>query len=188
MAAGVTIKLDGLEHVRKRIRDSSGPVDKMFKQWGRKYLGFIDQRFDKFSKGGGDWAKLDDSTVRRRRKGGKKRGGINRIKAIASRTGGKVAILADTGVLKGGLTVGSAGNMFKRTDKGIRVGFGGFAIHPGSRMLIRDLAIIHDQGVREKNIPQRQILVKPDARLRRRLNADLKKMLKTIAKEGERKL
>ncbi len=187
MAGKVEMNLKGIEHIRKRIADTSGPVDKMFKAWGEKYLGFVDQRFDKFSKGGGDWPKLKDSTVRRRRKGGKKRGGVSR--AVSRLTGGgKVAMLADTGVLKGGLTVGRSGNLFRRTSGGIRVGFGGLASHPGSKLTIRQLAIIHDQGVPEKNIPQRQILVKPDRRLRRRMNADLKKMLKQIAKEGERKL
>ena len=186
MASGVKFKFEGLRHIRKRLKDTSGPVDQMFKDWGEKYLGFVKRRFNKFSKGGGDWRKLDPATVRARRKGGKRKSGKRKR---AKKETSRVAILADTGILKGGLTVGKAGNLFKRTRKGIRVGFGGLNIHPETKGLtIKALAVIHDQGLPKKGIPQRQILVKPDERLKRRMKSDLRRTIKLIGQEAEQKL
>lgn len=41
-------------------------------KWGARYRSFVQERFDIFSKGGGDWPPLKASTVARRRKGRKK--------------------------------------------------------------------------------------------------------------------
>lgn len=48
---------------------ASGPVAVALKQWGFRYRSFVQERFDTFSKGGGDWPALALSTIRKRRKG-----------------------------------------------------------------------------------------------------------------------
>ncbi len=52
---------------------AEGPITVAFKQWAVRYRAYTQERFDKFSKGGGDWAPLKESTKRRRRTGKKKR-------------------------------------------------------------------------------------------------------------------
>lgn len=68
----VVIDLSGLKQFNQEINDqlqhrSQGPITKAFKQWGAIYRSFIKERFDIFSRGGGDWPPLAQSTMLARR-------------------------------------------------------------------------------------------------------------------------
>lgn len=157
MAKRVRLNIRGLKRFGREVRRSfgSGPIDSMYKKWGARYLAFTRRRFVKFSRGGGNWAPLDEKTVKQRRKG---------------RGRGRPATLRDTGTLLNALTVGAPGNMFRRTSRGIRVGFGGPARHPDGKATIADIARFHDAGAGD--LPQRRIIVVPDAPTIARMNAD----------------
>lgn len=47
---------------------ANGPIRKALKQWAVRYRSFAQERFDAYSKGGGDWAPLSPATIARRRK------------------------------------------------------------------------------------------------------------------------
>ena len=160
MAIG-TVKLDMrplkrfAAEVRRDLRtNGSGPIRQMLRQWGRRYLGFTKKRFLKLSRGGGDWKALASSTIRGRRK---PRGKTARSKT--RRTGGKVAILRDTGTLLAAVSKGNAGNLFKNIRNGVRVGIGPKK-HPNGKATLADIAEFHDAG--RGNLPKREIFVEPD--------------------------
>jgi hypothetical protein len=72
--AHVDVDLRGLEQFQSELdaqlsHQSEGPITKAFNQWAVRYRSFIKERFDLYSKGGGDWAPLKDSTKKRRRVG-----------------------------------------------------------------------------------------------------------------------
>ena len=167
-----TVKLDMrplkrfAAEVRRDLRtNGSGPVRQMLRQWGRRYLGFTKKRFLKPSRGGGDWKALAPSTIRGRRK---PRGTTARSKT--RRTGGKAAILRDTGTLVAALSVGGRGNMFKDIANGIRVGFQGGVKHPSGKATIAEIAVFHNVG--GGKVPQRAILVEPDRATIRAMEQD----------------
>jgi len=113
------------------------------------FKAFLQDRFDTFSKGGGDWAPLAESTIRRRRAGKK-----------GSR---RVSILRDTGLLFGALdptSVDPPGAISRRIPFGIEVGYGGPQRHGEGHATIADIASYHQEG--NKNLPQRKIIVPPD--------------------------
>lgn len=132
--------------------------------WARIYRSFTQERFDKFSKGGGNWAPLSMTTIIARRHGkggGGKRGGRALGRARAS-GGGQVSILRDTGALFSAIDPqfsGKPGQYQKDIPFGIEVGFGGPARHKGGRMTIADIAALHQAGARR--LPARPILVDP---------------------------
>lgn len=169
-----TVKLDMrplrrfAAEVRRDLRtNGSGPVRQMLRQWGRRYLGFTKKRFVKLSRGGGGWKPLASSTIRRRRK---PRGTTARSKT--RRTGGKAAILRDTGTLVAALSVGGRGNMFKDIPNGVRVGFKGGVKHPSGKVTIAEIAVFHNVGGKGGKPPQRAILVEPDRATIRGMNQD----------------
>lgn len=74
ISATVTIDLSKLVAFRKQVDDQlnhrqEGGITKAFKQWGVIYRSFVKERFDIFSKGGGDWPPLKDTTKQARRVG-----------------------------------------------------------------------------------------------------------------------
>lgn len=69
----VTLESSGLDAIVAGLAQSQGasppgPIRDMYMQWGRRAQGFNEERFDRFSIGGGDWAPLALSTIRARRK------------------------------------------------------------------------------------------------------------------------
>ena len=145
---------------------SNSPMRKAIRQWGVICRAWTLERFDKFSKGGGDWDKLKPSTIRGRRKGkGRKvkttTGGKGKARNVAQ---GTVAILADTGTLKGALepTIDrSSGALELFIENGIRVGYGGQARHESGDGTIAMIARVHQTGNPGKNLPARPIIVDP---------------------------
>ncbi len=152
--------------VRRGLRTPEGPVRDAFTQWQALYVGYIRQRFVQLSRsgGGGDWPKLAESTINRRRHGhgGRfRRGSRARARAVAT-GGGQVAILRDTGILLGTLEpmLGSTpGKVARHIPYGIQAGIGGPSRHPRGKATIADIAVMHHRG--GKNLPQRKILVDP---------------------------
>lgn len=150
-----------------------GPIDRVYRQWGARYLAFTRRRFAKQSRGGGDWTPLKPATIKRRRKGKGK--------------GASAAILRDTSTLFGALTIGAPGNLFKRIRKGIRVGFGGPARYvkgKGGHATITRIAQWHQEG--KGNLPERKILVEPDAATVRRMMGDAKRGFTRLGRSVER--
>jgi len=121
-------------------------VREVLKSWERLYVSFTLKRFDKFSRGGGDWPKLKAATIRRK---------------------GSSAILVDKRYLRLGLASG----IKSTSHSGSRIvfAFTNKSMHPEAKMSIAELATIHNDG--EGNNPQRRILVVPDQQTVKRLLA-----------------
>ena len=139
---------------------SSEPLGWMFTQWGNRYMTFTRVRYKKFSMGGGNWRPLKSTTTRRRKKARKSAKGKRRH-----------AILVENRTLFNALSPEFSGHLNERLREpaGVRVGFGN-APHDNDAITIRELAVIHDQGL--GHMPQRQILVKPDAKTVRDMMSD----------------
>ena len=162
-----------MSEVRSDLRSASGsgPIRRtMLHQMGIIYLEFVKRRFVKFSRGGGDWKPLAQSTIRSRRRGGKKRGGVNTVKVRTKKTGGKVAILRDTSTLLAALDVGNPGNLFKHITNGVKVGFAGNKRHPKGKATVADIAAFHNRGGPGGKPPKRRILAEPDAKTNRQFD------------------
>lgn len=171
ITAVVKIDLKGLKKF-KHILDAdmagsgNGPVADAFKQWAARYRGFVQRRFNDYSKGSGDWPPLAESTIKARR--GK---------------GIKVAILRDTSTLFAALApvfAGAPGALERRIPFGIRVGYGGPHGHPsGGRATIADIAKFHNDGA--GNLPERKIIVPPAKWHLDRMAADMRRALLKLA-------
>ena len=169
--------------IRRGLRSggSAGPVRSMLRQCGKRYLSAMKRRALKNSRGGGEWPALKPSTVRTRRKGGKKRGGVNVVKV--KDTGGNVAILNNTGVLIGALQKGNPHNLFKDIRRGVRVGFGPTK-HPDDKTVtIAQIARWHHDGA--GNLPARKLLHDPksDPSLMRGMSSDAERALNRMFKQ-----
>ncbi len=180
----VTIDLRGLNRFAAIIsRDlrgtSSGPIRDAMKQWGARYRSFVQRRFVRYSRGGGNWKPLAPSTLRARRRGNKKKG----IPGEASH-----AILRDTGVLFAALDPvfkRKPGALQKDIRFGIRVGYGGPARHPtGEGASVADIARFHQRGHGNRP-PKREIIVKPDAKTQEKMAEDMER---AILKLGQKEV
>src|SRR5688572_9781218 len=116
-AITVYVEMSGIhrfqEEIDSQLRgDSEGPVNDAVRQWGARAKGFLQERYEKFSRGGGDWAPLAESTKASRRNEDKE----------------SIAILIDTGVLVGALNPlvdTTPGQLNRRIPFGIIIGYGG---------------------------------------------------------------
>ena len=146
----VKVDFRALIRWQKVVEARSGAVKFGLRQWGIIYRSAMQERFAKFSTGGGNWRKLKPSTIRRRRQ------------AVRNTKFGRTAsILRDTGTLLAALNpVLSPGSLEKLTEFGILVGFGGASRHPGGGRTIKEIAEIHQSGL--GRVPKREIIVKPD--------------------------
>lgn len=165
----VKIDLDGLKRALSNISpEQMAPV---FRNWGRVYSSFLYERFDKFSKGGGDWKPLAESTIMARRHGmgGRYKRGRKAYNKAKASGGGQVSILRDTGILLNALdpTMKAPGNRREVTRDGIIVGFGGKDKHPGTDLTIVKLAEYHQTG--GGRLPARPIIVEPDTKTMQKL-------------------
>lgn len=158
---GVTVcrniarKFDGI-----KITSDAPPVRRMLNRWGHRFLGFLHDRYEKYSRGGGDWPDLAPSTKRHRKKARKGHRGPR-----------KFAILIEYEILIGSLQVGSPGNILTVGRDSVTAGIGGSARYSqgkrtrGGLPTIRDIANFHQQG--RGNNPVRKIVVEPDRRCTR---------------------
>lgn len=200
ISATVSIELKGLERfnadIRSGLANGSGPISTMLKRWAVRYRSFAQQRFDIFSKGGGDWKKLSKYTLDRRRKGNKSNAMKLRLsyqtpnKPAAAPTT-KPAILRDTGTLFAALApiyVGSPGAIEEYIVNGIRVGYGGPQRHIGTsgrgkqngNETIADIAAAHQNGFLPK-LPKREIIVSPPQSVIADMIMDAETAMKRIA-------
>lgn len=139
------------------------PMKDAYKQMGVIYMGYTRDRFERFSRGGGNWKPLSASTLKRRRKGTKTQGAKRAsatAKILAARgvpNAGAAAILRDRGILFNSITT------FESQDipGGIRV---------GSNVKYGEY---HDRGGKNGRPPQRQIFVDPDPPTQAQMNTRL---------------
>lgn len=155
------------------LKLKKGLPDRVFKQWAARYRGFVRNRFTTFARGGGNWPALAPSTIKRRRQGTKK--GKRKSKRNKRGTGRIASILWDTGTLLGALAIrfrNAPGQLQRKIRNGIRVGFGGPARHPKGKATIADIARFHNDGL---GVPQRKIIVQPDAATKRGMASDVER-------------
>ncbi len=176
----VTIDLGPLRKYRSALESdfrlrANGPVRKAFKQWGARYRSFLRERFDKYSKGGGDWAPLSPKTIARRRKGrGSRRFAV-----------GSIAILRDKGIMFAALDPvfkNKPGQLQEDIQFGIRVGFGGAAPHGDDKITVAQLAEIHHSGL--GNVPARVIVVAPDTTTQQGMASDMERAHNQMVKDS----
>jgi len=142
----VTLNIPGLLAGQKALNTNSEISRKVTKQWQARYRGFALKRFDTFSKGGGNWAKLAASTIKRRRK--------------QSST-----ILRDKNLLYNSLNPSFQNAPGSFTEFGVWqviTGYGGPGKYAGkgTSATISDIAEFHNAGM---GVPERKIIVAPDA-------------------------
>jgi len=187
------------------LRLGRGPYEEMYKQWAFRYRTEMQERFDRFSKGG-RWAPLKESTKRARRAGrqdsesGKAAAKVRgaRVKAglrtastlkmgAAGAAVGTFTILRDTGILYAALHptfTHAGGQLQEHVNYGIRVGFGGPVRHPGGQATIADIALFHQAGCAARNLPARPIIVEPSAATQEKMREDFELALEK-AKQNE---
>lgn len=180
MLAGATVVVDlgPLRSFRSVLeadlrRRQNGPVRAALKQWAARYRSFLRERFSIYSRSGGNWKPLADSTIARRRKGK----GTKRFAA------GSTAILIDKGIMFGALDVvfrGKPGQLQEDIEFGIRVGIGGAGIHGEDEFTVGDLAFWHDQG---DGVPKREIIVPPDGQTKEGMRSDMERALIKLSKD-----
>lgn len=165
----VTIDLKPLKRFQRQLKNDlrgsgQGPVRAAMKQWGARYRAFVQRRFKRNSRGGGGWPPLAASTIRRRR--GKR---------------SKVAILIDTGTLFRALDPvfnRKPGQIQEDIPFGVRVGYGGPGQHPSGKLTVADIAEFHQKG--GGHLPQRKIIVPPDANTTAAMRRDMERALKRM--------
>ena len=140
-----TLKVDLKRHktLQGAIATGTGPVKETLESFERLYRAFVLRRFDRFSRGGGNWKPNSDAVKRAKRSS---------------------AILVDSRVMRLGLNVGVRATRI--TKNSVTFSFTNRARHPSASLTIAQLATVHDQG---NGVPKRQILVKPDAETTKRL-------------------
>lgn len=126
-----------------------------WKRIGMIYLAFARRHFVEQSKGGGEWPKL--KTKRKRNKDANKQ-----------------LILRDTGFLLQSLSMGVAGNYFDANINSVTVGFDKVPHAGDNDATLREIAVYHNEGA--GNLPQREILVEPDAATQKRMIVELQRM------------
>lgn len=143
-----------LGDIRKKLRPGSKEFEKFFKLAAVRYRGWAQERFDTYSRGGGDWPPLKTK---------RKRGDTK-----------KASILRDTNTLFRVFTpvfIGSPGAVENLVRDGIEVGFGGGAKHPSGAITIGDLAEIHHRGLGVN--PERRLLDDPPREVTDQMEKDL---------------
>lgn len=204
MTMRVAIQTRGLDRLQAGLasKGTAAPMRTMFMQWGKRYEGFTRRRFVRYSRGGGTWAPLAQSTIDARRTGGRfRKYGPNRAQAareIRDRLGRTtdakrartlasdlrhvtstkgVAILRDTGVLFNATSIGATGNLLQAIPDGVRYGFDD-APHSG-KSTIGKIAGYHQTGTRY--MPARPILDQPDEQTARGMVDDLGRAVRALA-------
>lgn len=168
------INVRGMKRMEREVRSglrstAPSPIRDAFKQWSFRYRSAMRERFDRFSKGGGTWKGLAESTKKRRRGEGE-----------------RASILRDTGTL---FMVFNptfkhlAGQYEKGVPFGIVVGYGGPGRHPEGKMTVARLAEIHHEGLGHN--PKRTLLVEPKDSLKRQMAGDMERAIDKIVKASQ---
>lgn len=124
------------------LKYSPKQMEKVFKQAAFIVRGFLQQRFNVYSKGGGKWKGLADSTIKKK---------------------GSAIILRDLGYLFAAMNPiykPGSGAYERITPDHCEIGYDPGSPHPGSNGLsIAKIVSFHQEG--NVNLPQRKILVEP---------------------------
>ncbi len=159
----VTIDLQPMTEFREAISKKSAPIRSAIKQWAFRVRAFWQERFDKYSKGGGNWPDLADSTKR------------------ARRGTGVFTILRDTGLMFaaiGPAFKNAPGQLEKELKFGVRVGFGGPGKYPSGASLF-DIASFHQEG--KGFLPKREIIVDPSSIVIKGMRDDMERAIKKLS-------
>lgn len=150
----VDIRFNPTSQMEKILRVASGGdqvvIGKVIDRWRVIYGKYIFDRFNKYARGGGDWPPLAESTVKRKRRN-------------------KNLILVHTGALRIGLFPARLSLHGLRQDNGK---FTVTATYVNNRT---DVMEFHQEG--EGGLPKREIVVEPDARTKREMSVEGKKIL-----------
>lgn len=166
ISATVTVDLQALarfEHLflQDLRTPAAGPLRKAMKKWNARYRSFVTDRYDRFSKGGGDWPPI---------KYKRKRGGHT----ILRDTNTMFTALAPTATAK-------PGSITEDIPFGIRVGYGGPMKHPGGNATIADIASFHQLG--KGFLPARKTIVPPDASTLTAMSGDMDVAMSELKRE-----
>lgn len=209
----VNLKLQGLAAFRKACAEAAdapagGPLRDAWTQVAVRYRAFIQERYSEYSRGGGNWAPLAESTIRKRtnapvtRLHTAIRQGLRltaaqyakRLKAARAKAArhwnkhlsgeARFSILIDTGILFAATSpvfTNAPGQYEEEVPGGIIVGFGGPEAHPDGGPTIADIASFHQTG--GGTLPQRKIIVPPAQVVKddmvKYLERGLKRMMKS---------
>ena len=187
------INVKGLEKMSRSISmglrsTASSPIRDTFRQWSFRYRAEMQERYDRFSKGGGDWEDLKPETKARRRhgKGGRFQRGGKALARAESSGGGSISILRDTNTLFTAFSptfMHLPGQLEKHVPFGVVVGYGGPASHPEAKMTVARLAEIHHGG--EGRNPERKLLVEPSMKTQKAMAGDMERALKKIISQSQ---
>jgi len=105
MSDPVRVNLAPLLRYRDRIAQGlagggdGNPIRRAFRQWAHIYRAFLQRRFNRFSRGGGDWKPLAKSTIlgRRASRGGTRRQKITRARKTEARAASRLDKLTAKG-------------------------------------------------------------------------------------------
>ena len=174
MDVTVTVNKTKLKALKGLTSQRSPEMIAFKKGAARDYRAFLFERFNKFSRHGGNWKK----TKRSKGKGG-------RFKLASGKRGH--LILRDTHTLYRSLTPkfsNKPGQYQKLVGNSIVIGIKG-GKHPKAKMSVGKLAAIHNYG--KGRMPKRQIFVRPDNELQKKWAKQLKEMPKRNWRTGELK-
>lgn len=172
-------------------RSANGPVRQAVHQWAARFRSFTQERFDRFSKGGGSWPALALSTIARRRRGKTGRQTNRNSLARDTRRGGRLvaaggvySILRDTGQLFAALTPffsRKPGQLQQDIPFGVRVGVGPDLYDSTSTqaVTIQQIAQWHQEGA--GHLPKREIIVPPDERTVSQMAADMERAIRRLS-------
>lgn len=148
-----------LRAVERKTKSPDPTYQKWLYRIARRLRSFWFNRFDRFSRGGGNWR----STKRRRNSRGR-----NRSKILRKT---QTLIRALSPIMRG-----LPGQWERIKGNSIETGYGGSARHPEAKMTVLRLASIHDGGL--GIVPQRKIIVQPNAETRKLMIGDAERILK----------
>ena len=169
----MTIDLTKFKQLQERTGSRHPNMIEFKKRAAQKYRSFLFTRFDRFSRGGGNWPATRRSDTRKRRRG-------RPIKGVDGRKR-NAFILRDTHTLMKSLSPvfrNLPGQYQRLVGKSIEVGIRG-GKHPKAKITVGELAEIHQLGL---GVRVRKIVVQPDAATRSLLVADLKKTIKSYVR------
>jgi len=166
-------------------------TDRLYRQWAVRYRSWALERFDTFTKGGGDWAPLAPATLARKRgiakrtnPGGTVRrnsgGGFSRVAS-----GGAVAILVDKGTMKAALSpafTNRPGQLQEMIPGGVRVGYGGSGRSGDSTLTVAQIAEVHHFG--KGRVPRREIIVEPDEKVKVQMALDVERAVERLVERA----
>lgn len=160
--AEVKIDLRAMKAVQRDIerglKAGTGAFGDLLKQWAARYRSFVQERFVKLSRGGGEWPPLK------------------------TRVG---SILRDTNTLFAALSPafsGAPGALQQKIPFGIRVGFGGPGGHPGGPS-VTEIARWHHEGA--GFLPVREIIVTPPQRVVTAMRVDAERAVAKTIKDNK---